>query len=173
MKIGPLPTELDLRSLAVRGAQVEGIVAEESLPRLRQAGIEMAGPVAAAFSFERDESGRYIVVAAIQATVLMICQRCLGPISLDLNARSNMACVWDDQEAVALPAGYEPLIVGQVANLREIAEEEILLAIPVSPLHAEDCGTSEQKAALESEPAAKKEVSDRDSPFAVLEKLKT
>jgi uncharacterized protein len=129
--------------------------------------------VSAAFSFERDESGRYIVFVAIQATVLMICQRCLGPMSLDLNAGSNMACVWDDQEAVALPAGYEPLIVGQVANLREIAEEEILLAIPVSPLHEEDCITLEQRAALESEPAEKREVSDRDSPFAVLKKLKT
>ena len=60
-----------------------------------------------------------------------------------------MACVWKDEEAAALPGRYEPLLVEEDANLREIAEEELLLALPAFPLHENDCKTVEQAAALQ------------------------
>jgi uncharacterized metal-binding protein YceD (DUF177 family) len=68
---------------------------------------------------------------------------------------------------------YEPLVIGQTANLNEIAEEEILLAMPVTAVHEEDCRSAEQKAALGVEMDIPDAKLARENPFAVLEKLKT
>ena len=87
-----------------------------------------------------------------------------------------MACVWTDEEAAALPTTYEPLIVDDTADLSDIAEEEILLAIPVSPIHEAECKSAEQRAALETDtegPIAVEVARERDSPFSVLEQLKS
>ena len=93
-----------------------------------------------------------------------------------MTSASLMACVWSDEEAAALPATYEPLIVDDVADLSDIAEEEILLAIPLSPIHETECKSVEQQAALEADAEGLEQVEDsgeRDSPFAVLERLKS
>ena len=87
-----------------------------------------------------------------------------------------MACVWTDEEAAALPATYEPLLVDDNVDLSNIVEEEILLAIPVSPIHEKECKSPEQRAALETdieEPAAVEDTGEGESPFAVLERLKS
>lgn len=173
MKNGPLPTDLDMRGLAARGISIEGTVSPESLPRLAQADCKLVGEVSAKFVFERDEESRYTVCSQVQAKVLVTCQRCLGPVEIALSCGSTMACVWDDGEAEALPAMYEPLVIGQTANLNDIAEEEILLAMPVSAVHEEDCRSAEQKAALGGDLDIPDPKPARESPFAVLEKLKT
>ena len=64
-----------------------------------------------------------------------------------------MACIWADEDASDLPDTYEPLLVGEAADLSDIAEEEILLALPVSPLHETECKSAEQTAALREDEA--------------------
>ena len=176
MKTGALPKQLDLRGLAARGVNIEGTVSPEDLPRLADSGIAIAGSGSAAFDFRRDEEARYVVAVSVEARVVMQCQRCLSDMEVSVKSASLMACVWTDEEAAALPATYEPLLVDDTADLSDIVEEEILLAIPVSPIHEKECKSAEQRAALETdteEPAAVKETDERDSPFAVLERLKS
>jgi len=176
MKTGALPTQLDLRGLAARGVHIEGTVSPKDLPRLADSGIAIAGSCSAAFDFRRDEEARYVVTVCIETKVVMQCQRCLGDMEVPLRSASLMACVRTDEEAAALPATYEPLLVDDTADLSVIVEEEILLAIPVSPIHEKECKSVEQRAALEAvtaESAAIGEKGERDSPFAVLERLKS
>jgi uncharacterized metal-binding protein YceD (DUF177 family) len=50
------------------------------------------------------------------------------------------------------------------------------LAIPVSPVHETDCKSAEQQAALKADVEGSEAIEDlgeRDSPFAVLEQLKS
>ena len=79
-------------------------------------------------------------------------------------------------KAAALPACYEPLLVSDEAVLRDIVEEELLLALPSFPTHEAECKTNEQVAALEPLNASYDEVTEvraqRDNPFDVLEQLK-
>ena len=176
MKIATLPKQLDLRGLAARGASVSGTVAPGELPRLDEAGIALAGPAVASFSLRRDENLRSVVLAEVKATLTMQCQRCLGEMSVPLNTSSTMACVWTDDEAAALPAFYEPLLVSDEAVLRDIVEEEILLALPSFPAHENECKTIEQVAALEPINGSCDEVTEvraqTNNPFGVLEQLK-
>ena len=176
MKTATLPKQLDLRGLAARGKTVAGTVAPGELPRLDEAGIALAEPALASFLLRRDESSRSVVAAEVKATLIMQCQRCLGEVCVPLTTFSTMACVWTDDEAAALPPFYEPLLVSDEAVLRDIVEEEILLALPSFPTHETECKTSEQVAALEPlNPSSDEgtEVSAQtDNPFSVLEQLK-
>ena len=116
-----------------------------------------------------------MVAVSVEARVVMQCQRCLSDMEVPVKSASLMACVWSDEEAAALPATYEPLMVDDAADLSDIAEEEILLAIPVSPIHETECKSVEQHAALEADAEGLEQVEDsgeRDGPFAVLERLK-
>ena len=176
MKTATLPKQLDLRGLAARGATVAGTVAPGELPRLDEAGIALAEPALASFLLRRDESSRSVVAAEVKATLIMQCQRCLGEVCVPLTTFSTMACVWTDDEAAALPPFYEPLLVSDEAVLRDIVEEEILLALPSFPTHETECKTREQFAALKPLNAPSDEVVEvsvqADSPFGVLEQLK-
>ena len=176
MKTWALPKQLDLRGLAARGVHIESTVSAKDLPRLADSGIAIVESGLAAFDFWRDEEARYVVAVSVEATVVMQCQRCLSDMEVSLKCTSLMACVWTDEEAVALPAIYEPLLVKNAADLSDIVEEEILLAIPVSPIHETECKSAEQQAALEAdaeEPTMVEVMGERDSPFAVLERLKS
>ena len=176
MKTAALPKQLDLRGLAARGVHIEGTVSPEDLPRLADLGIAIADSGSAAFDFGRDEEARYVVAVCVEAKVVMQCQRCLRDMEVPIKSASLMACVWTDEEAAALPATYEPLLVADPTDLSTIVEEEILLAIPASPIHEKECKSPEQRAALQTdteEPAAVGETGERDSPFAVLERLKS
>ena len=176
MKTGALPKQLDLRGLAARGAHIEGTVSPEDLPRLTDSGIAIVDSGLAAFDFQRDEEARYVVAVSVEARVVMQCQRCLNDMEVPVKSASLMACVWSDEEAAALPSTYEPLIVDDAADLSDIVEEEILLAIPVSPSHETECKSAEQKAALDTGAESLEQVeesSERDNPFAVLERLKS
>ena len=176
MKSAPLPKQLDLRSLAARGVHIDGIVTPEDLPRLADSRVTTTDSGSAAFDFRRDEEGRYVVAVCVEAKVVMQCQRCLRDMEVPIKSASLMACVWTDEEAAELPATYEPLLVDDSADLSNIAEEEILLAIPVSPIHERECKSPEQRAALETDsekPAAVEVTGERGSPFAVLERLKS
>ena len=67
-------------------------------------------------------------------------------------------------------------MVDDAADLSDIAEEEILLAIPISPIHESECKSVEQQAALEADAEGLEQVEDsgeRVNPFAVLERLKS
>lgn len=172
MKIGPLPKDLDLRGLASRGVTIQGTASIEALPRLCQAGIGLEQLVVGEFRFSRDEEARYLVETSVKASLTLVCQRCLEKMVLPLTTGSRLACVWSDSEAETLPSGLEPLLVEELADLNEIAEEEILLAVPVSPTHHEDCITERRSYAPDEEPLLGSEP-DKESPFSVLEKLRT
>ena len=172
MKTGALPQQVDIRSLASRQTLVEGTVTLADCPRLSEAGVLMEQPASARFQLGRDDEGRYTVTSSVKAKLGLVCQRCLAPMLQEIETGSVMACAWSDEEAAALPATYEPLIVGEVARLADIVEEELLLAIPVSPLHEDNCLNRDQADAL-IEPKDPVGGQVRDNPFAVLEQMKT
>lgn len=172
MKIGPLPKDLDPRGLAARDVVIKGTASLEVLPRLREAGLGLGAPAVAEFRFSRDQEARYVVETRVEATLTVTCQRCLEVMQLPLTAGSRMACVWSDSDAAALPSGLEPLVVGDAADLNEIAEEEILLAVPVSPTHDDDCLADRNIFSAADEPEATLERAPI-SPFSVLKNLRT
>lgn len=102
-----------------------------------------------------------------RAAVWLECQRCLQPVAVPLEVRRSFRFVRGEDAAARLDAETEDdvLELTQTLDLRELVEDELLLALPIVPRH-ELCTDAPpmQHEADETEPAP--------NPFAALEALK-
>ena len=77
----------------------------------------------------------------------------------------------NELDALELPEAYEPVEVdehGEV-NLLQLFEDELIISLPIVPLHAEDaCTVTEDDMTF----GKRKPEQERQNPFAVLQELK-
>jgi DUF177 domain-containing protein len=169
----PLPSTLDVRKAAVRGVSISGTLKPLDLQRFRPLLAADEGVIRAVLTFSRDEENRYLIHVALEAEVVVTCQRCLEPVSQSLASDNALAVVWTDEQAAHLPRHLEPLIVeSEGCSLWELVEDELILALPPFSYHdTEECkkilaGYIAPGPEQEEAPASK------PNPFNVLEQLK-
>lgn len=111
------------------------------LPRFRAHLSRAEGSVAGHVRFER-ERGLPVAVVAVACRAAVTCQRCLEPLELPVQSEGRVALVADDGEADRAPAELETIHApGHRIALRDLVEEELLLALPIVPRHAAaECG---------------------------------
>jgi uncharacterized protein len=169
------PLRLDLAAFAAEGAELSGTWPLEELPRLVSSAHPGARPGAgeslqwSARGESRPRRGGEpeIWLHLRLATRLRLeCQRCLQPVETPLELERALRFVPGEDEAAALDADSEEdvLALPRWLDLRELAEDELLLALPVVPRH-EQCPVPLPNAAGEDEVA-------RENPFAALQALK-
>ncbi|AVP57230.1 YceD family protein [Pulveribacter suum] len=75
----------------------------------------------------------------VQATVPLMCQRCLQPVDVPLAVEREFRFVADEATAEALDDESEEdlLAFSREFNLRELIEDELLMALPLVPRHEE------------------------------------
>ena len=130
---------LDPWRLADRRAVIDGSLGIRDLPRLRDLVLSGAGDVRYEIRFESDEQGRPLIRGAIAADLVLECQRCLQPLTLTIAAELALIAVKGLDEARLLPEQYDPLLVEDgLFRALDLIEEELLLALPQIPKHA-DC----------------------------------
>jgi uncharacterized protein len=165
-----LPTHIDPRKLALQGNLLEGTVNVEDLPRLESSVSSVCGPLEAKVQFGLDESRAKIVNGNAKVSVETICQRCLDPLVIELKAEFAVQVIWSEEHINRVAANYEPWIVlDKMANLNELLEDEILLALPLVNYH--DVGECTGDTFIEEVEAIGDEVVS-DNPFNVLLQLK-
>jgi uncharacterized protein len=78
----------------------------------------------------------------VQATFPMECQRCLTPVDVPLAVERSFRFVADEATAEALDDESEEdlLALSREFDLRELIEDELLMALPVVPRH-DECPT--------------------------------
>ncbi|ASK34364.1 YceD family protein [Alloalcanivorax mobilis] len=165
---GQLPTYLDPRKYADQERVIEGEARVGDLPRLREYRESLDQPVRIRLAFSRDDDGRRHVRGRVETTLALVCQRCLETVESRIVADVDLVLVWTEEQAKALPADLDPLLVtGERMTLAEVLEEELLLALPLIALH-DQCPNSP----LEESGEADEEQIKPDNPFAVLARLK-
>ena len=138
MSEGRLPHTVSTRKAVTRGACYSGELGARELPRLEHVlDPENSGAVRATLRFGRDDEDRQTVFVETHASVMLECQRCLERFPRELESSSALAIVRTDDEARQLPARYEPLLIGEEADLWAIVAEEVSLALPVVAMHSE------------------------------------
>jgi uncharacterized protein len=151
--------------LAGRGAVLERSYELEKLPRLQDAGALPATRASAQLRFALFER-RPTIDARVSGGVALTCQRCLRPCDCTIDEQALLMVVASERDDVA--GGYEPWI-GDPEHLSVVAaiEEQILLALPLVPMHADsnDC-----RPAGRAEPRDDGR-EDRQRPFANLREL--
>jgi uncharacterized protein len=167
-----LPTTLDVRKVAVRGASISGALKPRDLKRLRPLLGDDEGSISVEMAFSRDEESRYLVHVAVEADIVVTCQRCLEAMPEQLSCENTLAILWTDEEAAHLPRHLDPLVVReQSCSLWDLVEDELILAMRPFSYHAtEDCKV---KLAAFSAPAPLQGTSeDKPNPFNALEQLR-
>lgn len=169
----PLPERIHPARLALEHTRLSGRIPLSAMPRLLECLQPPAGKANAVveLEFSNDSDARTLIRGHAHTRVSLRCQRCLEPVDWPLDARFSLALVHSDDEAAALPDDYEPLLwPGESGSLAELVEDELLLAMPAVPRHADAaaCGPLATQTQHEPAPGADRD----DNPFAVLEQLK-
>lgn len=165
---GQLPTYLDPRKFADQERVIEGEARVGDFPRLREYRDSLDRPVRVALAFGRDDDGRRRLRGRIDTDLVLVCQRCLEPVDQKVSAQVDLVLVWSEEQAKALPADLDPLLVtGDRMPLADLVEEELLLAMPLVALH-DQCPhplPDESSDTVDDD-------TNPDNPFAVLARLK-
>ncbi|KEA61900.1 hypothetical protein ADIMK_4047 [Marinobacterium lacunae] len=119
--------------------------------------------------FALDEQRLRTVSGSASGSVMLTCQRCLEPVSVDVEAEVNLAMVLNEEQAKNLPRYYDPLIVeAEDVELLSLIEDELILSLPLVAYH-EDC--SIQTSFGDVDEAARTQ-EKKPNPFSVLAELK-
>ena len=141
----PLPDLLDPRKAVGQSARFDGRLELRRLPRLSPLLFDDDGELRGSdtsvryrLEFGRDGDGRGIVSGFVSAALPLRCQRCFSAYELEVEAPISLALVEGLDEAGALPEQYEPLLVEErLIRPVDLVEDELILAVPAIPRHAE------------------------------------
>jgi len=132
---------IDGFEFATAGATQEGKLPLSSFPRLQDVLVSDAGEAAYTLRGVRDQRGRPSLALGVRATLQLRCQRCLGPLAHDVETGSVLVLAASQAEIDADPATVDApdrVVAGKEMAVRDLVEDELLLALPYAPRH-EDC----------------------------------
>jgi uncharacterized protein len=164
-----LPEQVDAIRLADEGARLRGELSAGGLHRLRELCRPDAQPepVIVDLEFEHTSHGVRLMHGTIRTKVESVCQRCLQPITLAVMAKPFVALRIAGEEPSSGPEEAETLVVEGLLSLSEFAEDELLLAMPMIPLHEKGaCVPPRDRGEAPPEPV------EKPNPFSVLRGLK-
>ena len=140
--------------------------------RLSEVLVDNKGDVTIDFSFEKVDR-LAAVRGTIKADLVLECQTCLKDVLYFIDTTVNLGVVSTLEQADRLAEEFEPLwMEAETVSLRELVEDEILLALPDFPRHTHDCMVSRQRKAEDTAIDKDNEQLKSDNPFSVLAKLK-
>ena len=133
-----LPTMVDPLKMTNREVEMAGSVPMAAMKRLAEMVEEAEGEVAVSLHFGRDKAGQRFITGCINGQLQLLCQRCGQTIKHQFSIVPRMSPVLSEQQAKHLPEGYDPLIVqDEPISLAKIIEDEIILDLPMVPMHQE------------------------------------
>jgi uncharacterized protein len=164
-----LPDLFDPRRFAEQRRLLQGDIPLGPMRRLRESVSSGDGVASVDLTFGIDALGVKYVTGTVRARLGLVCQRCMGPLELPIEARVSLGVVESEAQAQRLPDGYEPLLAesGRAA-LSAVVEDELILALPVVPLHPRGVCVAVEQDERTNEASG----SEPDGPFAVLAKLR-
>lgn len=167
-----IPVTIDPYRTAQKRSSFDGILQLQNLTRLSEQLSNTDGDVAVIVHCGNDEQGLVYIEGEAQCTVLVRCERCGDEMTLNINSSFAYTPVkGDDSAQEEIPQRYDVIETdehGEV-NLRQLVEDELILALPLFPMHDEgQCDPNKVQMSwgeIEPEP-------EKPNPFAILQELK-
>ncbi|UVW27436.1 DUF177 domain-containing protein [Massilia sp. H6] len=141
----------------------EGTTLVAEMPRLAADCADNSGAIRWSMQGGQTRHGYPSLTLEVAGPVKLVCQRCLGPMEYELGSSTMLVLGKDDEEADGIEEVLDDdsidVIVGSHAcDIRQLLEDEALLALPQAPKH-EVCPDTKLLDALKT---------DKVSPFAGL-----
>ena len=150
------------------GGHREGVTPLTEMPRLAADCANDSGEIIWSIQGGVTPQDYPTMTLSVQGTVQLVCQRCLAPFDYHMDSATQLVLGRDDEEADGMEEVLDDesidVIVGShAADIRELLEDEALLALPQAPKHEVCPGT----------PLLDNLKSEKVSPFAGLKNLKS
>ena len=139
------PRALDVAAFAVQGGALHGAWRQRDMPRLLSATHDGGSGADNAVDWRaggertppRGSLPQTWLRLALSTRVVLTCQRCLGALDLAVDAERRFGFVEGEAEAAALDADSDDdvLALERTLDLQSLAEDELLLALPLVPMH--------------------------------------
>lgn len=156
---------IDGLAFAREAQRLAGEFAVAELPRLDDLVFERAGAVSYSLAGSTDRHGKALLDITVEGTLPLVCQRCLGRLDFRLQRQSRLILIAQGQvlpDVSEEAPEIESVPAESVANVADLVEQEVLLGLPIAPMHAAgSCAASTED-----------DGGRPSSPFAVLEQLK-
>ena len=166
--LGSLPATIDPIRLADTGMRLAGTLAVRVMQRLA-AVSQNDGEVLVDLLFERETgSGLRLMHGTLSAKVVVACQRCLEPMTLTLTAQPKVFMLKAGESGRQPSDEVDFIIVDKSVSLSKLVEDELILAVPMYPVHDMDACLAGKNMTS----AASEELQEKDNPFSVLRSLK-
>lgn len=171
------PDRLDVKAFAQAGAKLAG---HDSLLKYERLAREAQG-LHPDLLVDWQATGELRAVAGqgpqiwlhlkVRALFPMQCQRCLTPVDVPLEVERSFRFVSDEATAEALDdeSDEDLLAISREFHLRELIEDELLMALPLVPRH-EECPTEVPLASSDDDFEAAN--AEKPNPFAALASLR-
>jgi len=170
------PRKLAVSAFALEQAPLQGQAPLTQFPRLTDEAVRAVATAVhfrALGSMRNDPAGAAAPWLALQGHVHidLVCQRCLEPVTTLVEFDREFRFVESEEAALAQDEDSEEDLLVQCPqfDLLELVEDELLMALPVSPKHEKCPGDLKLSAA----DADFERAPDRPNPFAKLAQLKT
>lgn len=159
----------DVAALADEGAVVPFELPVRELSRLAPELTADSGTARGELRFLR-AYGEPAADVQVQAELVLTCQRCMQPLSVQIDAQSRVHLPADEAAAARLPVDEEAMLAPEGrARIADIVAEDLLLELPMSPRHADASQCAVDAQASPSQAEATDE--DVQRPFAALAEL--
>jgi uncharacterized metal-binding protein YceD (DUF177 family) len=165
-----LPDTVDCARLAEDTVVLERTYDLRELPRLKDSLAGSGGVLNASFAFSKTPSGLAGARVEVRAAPLLTCQRCMQGFTLAVSGGSDVEFAGEETAAAADGEREVFHATGGRVSLRDLAEEELLLALPIAPACAAplECGNAPEFIADVEPPSASQEMR---RPFSALQDL--
>jgi uncharacterized protein len=166
----PMSDLVNCERLAEEAAVLERTYELGKLPRLRDLLAQPDGSVHARFVFTKLASGRPGADVSVSATPHLVCQRCMQGFPRATESQSAVEFAADDIAQDAASEREFCRLENGLVSLSELAEEELLLALPIAPMcdSPSTCGRAPSYAKGNDAPDV---AGDLRRPFGALQDL--
>jgi uncharacterized protein len=153
-------------------AAIDFTIPLDELPRVSHELSGTEGDAAGSVRFSR-QLGQAVADLQVSAQPEVVCQRCMQPMRWPVTVKSRIALVSDYDAADRVPEGLEVFLVeADSVSVRDLVDEEIMLALPHVARHAEGSECAGRAMRLPGQEAEAAEASPEvQKPFAQLGEL--
>lgn len=129
-----LPQRIRVESAILRGQRIEGRLGLGQLPRLRELVAEDSGAVDGLLQAGKDSRGAYQVRGRLTGRFALYCEHCNDCFEWPVEIEIDWRLVSSEAEEQRLLAECDPVLVeDDWLPLRQLVEDELLLAVPMMP----------------------------------------
>lgn len=166
-----LPKTVDAERLAQYGADFKGEYPLNAMARLSELAESDSGECSVDLVLSTAEGSRLILRGQLQASVELVCQRCLDTFTCPLTAEVDVELVREETDA---HREHDVFVLDEEGSLPlvELVEDELLLQLPNMPKHADIADCNQDMIARATEYVPDEAEEEKQNPFAILKDLK-